>query len=91
MLAVILFDFFLAVIEGIKTNIPTYHTQSMCRDFKEKFNHVAYVPPVVLTEMYHTVTSGCTAVPYPEITNQLRQFIDADYDYLYDTSIVVNL
>ena len=49
------------------------------------------VSPVVLTEMYRTLTSDCTAVPNPEITNRLWQFIDADYDYLSDTSIVVDL
>ena len=77
-----------ATIEEIKQNMPTYHTRSMRREFKEKFSCVAKIPPVVLTEMYRTLTSDCTAVPNPEISNQ---FIDAEYDYLSDTSIVVDL
>ena len=68
-----------------KTSLPTIHDPCVeilnCR--------VANVSPVVLTEMYRTLTSDCTAVPNPEITNRLRQFIDADYDYLSDTSIIV--
>ena len=42
---------------------------------EERFSCVANVPSVVLTEMYHTLTSDCTAVPNPEITNRLRQFM----------------
>lgn len=41
--------------------------------------------------MYRTLTSDCTAVPNPKITKRLQQFIDTDYDYLSDTSTVVDL
>ena len=58
-----------ATIEEIKQNIPTYHTRLMHREFKEKFSRVAKIPPVVLTKMYRTLTSDCTAVPNPEISN----------------------
>lgn len=80
-----------ANIEQIKQTIPTYHTRALRREFKEKFNRIAKVPPVVLAEMYRTLTSDATAVPNPSIAERLRQFIEADYDYLSDESVVVDL
>lgn len=60
-------------------------------EFKEKFRHVAKAPPAVLAEIYRTLISDATAVPNPALTHRLRQFLDGDYDYLTDESVIVDL
>ena len=78
-------------IENIKKTIPIYHTRALRREFKDKFRNVAKVPPVVLAEMYRTLTSDATAVPNDSVRRRLRLLLHADYDYLSDESVVVDL
>ena len=47
----------------------------MHREFKEKFSCVVNVPPVVVTEMFHTLTLDCTAVSNPGDCGSLLMLI----------------
>lgn len=76
-------------IEKVKSTIPTYHTRALRREFSERFRNVSKLPPVVLAEIYRTLTSDATA--NDAVRRRLVLFLDADYDYLCDESIVVDL
>ena len=78
-------------VESIKSTIPVNHTRAMRRKFKEKFKGIPYIPTVVLDEMYRTLTSDGPAVANPVIRRRLMLFLDADYDYTSDDSVVVDL
>ena len=78
-------------IEQIKETIPTYHSRALRKEFKQRFRHVAKTSPAVLAEIYRTLTSDATAIPNPALTCRLREFLDAEYDYLTDESVVVDL
>lgn len=78
-------------VETIKSTIPVYHTRAMRREFKEKFRGISQVSTVVLDEMYRTLTSDATAVANPAIRRRLVLFLDADYDYTSDESVVIDL
>ena len=78
-------------VENIKSTIPLYHTRAMRCEFKLKFRGISRVPTVILDEMYRTLTSDATAVANPAIRRRLMLFLDADYDYTSDESVVIDL
>lgn len=63
----------------------------MRKEFQENFRRIAKAPPVVVAEIYRMLTSDATAIPNPALTHRLRQFLESDYDYLTDESVLVDL
>ena len=59
----------------------------MCKEIRR----IAKASPVVVAEIYRTLTSDATATPNPAFAHRLRQFLDSDYDYLTDESVLVYL
>jgi len=79
----------LQVVNGIRSSIPIYHTRSMRRDFYSRFGLVCKIPPVILHEVYHSLTGDASAVPNPDIVGRLQALLYSDY--LTDSSIIVDL
>ena len=79
----------LQVIDSIRSLIPLYHTRSMTREFCAHFGLVCIASPVVLYEVYRSLTGDASAVPNPEIVDCLQSLLHSDY--ITDSSVVVDL
>ena len=79
----------LQVIDSIRSLIPLYHTRSMRHEFCAHFGLVCKASPVVLHEVYRSLTGDASAVPNPEIVDRLQSLLHSDY--ITDSSVVVDL
>ena len=79
----------LEVIDSIRSSIPVYHTRSMRREFCARFGLICKIPPLIINEMYRSLTGDASAVPNPEIVGRLQTLLHSEY--LTDSSIIVDL
>ena len=77
------------VIDSIRSSIPLYHTRSMRKEFCAWFGLVCKVSPLMLNEMYRSLTGDASAIPNPEIVSCLQALLHSDA--LTDSSVVVDL
>ena len=78
-----------AVIDSIRSSIPLYHIRSMRKEFCALFGLVCKVSPLMLNEIYRSLTGDASAIPNPEIVSRLQTLLHSDA--LTDSSVVVDL
>ena len=65
------------VIDSIHSSIPLYHTRSMRKEFCALFGLVCKVSPLMLNEIYRSLTGDASAIPNPKSLVASKHFCTA--------------
>ena len=76
-------------IAEIQEMFPETHTRKMRREFKDRYHLFTKLTPLLLTDMYRSLTKDASVVPNQKVLDRLNMLVDSDYIHCED--VIVDL